>query len=240
MEICFQKEHWTRSDYEELLRYLSQIGEKDYQKFNQSLVPGEVKMYGVRIPALREMAKQIAKGNVEEYLALPKGDFNEEVMLEGFVIARLKLDDWKFRELMNSFVDKINNWQSCDTVATSCKQIKKFKSEYKEDIKGFLKSSNPWHQRFAIILLMSFYLEKEDVSDTLELVYQIDSEFYYVQMAAAWLLATALAKQRNITLEYFEKGIKNDTIVNMAVKKARESFRITKEDKEMLLQYKRS
>ena len=86
---------------------------------------------------------------------------------------------------------------------------------------------------------MAFYLDDAYIDTVLEKVERIDSDFYYVQMMQAWLLATAFAKCRPQTLAFLERGPMNAVTTNMAVRKIRESLRISKEDKELALQFKK-
>ena len=50
----------------------------------------------------------------------------------------------------------------------------------------------------------------------------------------AWYFATALAKQWDATIPYFEKSVMDKWTHNKAIQKARESYRVTKEQKEYL------
>ena len=51
--------------------------------------------------------------------------------------------------------------------------------------------------------------------------------------------ATAAAKCRDKTMKFLESNDLNATTQNMAVRKIRESLRISKEDKELVLQFKK-
>ena len=45
----------------EIREELDQLGEESYKQFNQKLIPGTDHVIGVRMPALRKLAKGIAK-----------------------------------------------------------------------------------------------------------------------------------------------------------------------------------
>ena len=47
---------------------LDQLGEESYKQFNQKLIPGTDHVIGVRMPALRKLAKGIAKTDSKQYL----------------------------------------------------------------------------------------------------------------------------------------------------------------------------
>ena len=53
-------------------------------------------------------------------------------------------------------------------------------------------------------------------------------------MAAAWLFATAIAKQRESALPFIEERRLSPWVHNKAIQKAIESYRVTPEDKAYL------
>ena len=57
-------------------------------------------------------------------------------------------------------------------------------------------------------------------------------------MAVAWLMCELMIKNRNQTLKYLEKHILNDFTINKTIGKCRDSYRVSKEDKEFLLKYR--
>ena len=58
----------------------------------------------------------------------------------------------------------------------------------------YLTSQNTWVVRTGLVIMLSNYLEQDTISQVLSRTCAITSNFYYVQMAQAWLLATAWAK----------------------------------------------
>ena len=61
---------------------------------------------------------------------------------------------------------------------------------------------------------------------------------YYVNMAVAWLVAECFTKQREQTLIFLHTHSLNNFTINKAIQKCRDSFRVSQEDKQMLLKYK--
>jgi len=87
--------------------------------------------------------------------------------------------------------------------------------------------------------MLGKYLEDEYIEGVLERSNNVISNFYYVQMANAWLIATAFAKYRDITLNFLHNTKIDNTTYNMAIRKMRESNRVSKEDKELVNTMKR-
>lgn len=224
------REHWTQTDYSEYIKYLKSLGVENYKDFNSNIIPDTPHAFGIRIPEARKIAKEILKGNYEEFLDCKKGDYHEEVIIEGLVMAGIKCGYNEMLGLMKRFADKIYNWAICDVV--SFKGIKKYLPEFFGDIEYFIYSENPWVQRFGFGCLMQFYLTDEYIDRVLEYVSSVNSDFYYVEMMQAWLVATAAAKQRDKTIAFLERGSLNTFTHNKAIQKMRESYRISKEDKE--------
>ena len=63
-------------------------------------------------------------------------------------------------------------------------------------------------------------------------------ERYYVQMGAAWAIAEMFIKQREITLAFLASKRATKFIQNKAISKIRDSFRVSKAEKDALLKYK--
>ena len=80
----------------EIREELDQLGEESYRQFNQKLIPGTDYIIGVRLPALRKLAKEIAKQDWRAYLKEALEEVNdqsahEEIMLQGLVIGYAKM-----------------------------------------------------------------------------------------------------------------------------------------------------
>lgn len=231
------REHWTQADYSEYIEYLKSLGEESYKEFNSKLIPDTPHAFGIRTPFLRKTAKEILKGNYAEFLDCEKSDYHEEVIIEGLVMSGIKCGYVEMLAYMKKFAGKIYNWAICDTV--SFKGVKKYLPEFFADIEYFIYNKNPWAQRFGFGCLMEFYLTDEYIDAVLEYVNSVNSDFYYVEMMQSWLVATAAAKQREKTLAFLKNNNLNDFTHNKALQKMRESYRISKEDKELAASLKR-
>ena len=83
-------------------------------------------------------------------------------------------------------------------------------------------------------MLMTFYLDDQFDPKFPELVANIKSEEYYVNMMIAWYFATALAKQYDYIIPYIEQKRLENWTHNKTIQKAVESYRITDEQKAYL------
>ena len=81
---------------------------------------------------------------------------------------------------------------------------------------------------------MRWFLDEDFQPGYLELPAAVRSEEYYVNMMTAWFFATALAKQWDAAIPYMEQRRLPDWVHRKTIRKAVESYRITKEQKDYL------
>ena len=94
---------------------------------------------------------------------------------------------------------------------------------------------------FVVRILQIFrhFLDADFSPALLRIPAIIRSEEYYVKMMVAWFFATALAKQWEATVALLEEQCLSPWVQNKAIQKARESYRISPEQKAYLLGLKR-
>lgn len=47
-----QEKQWNKTKYQEYIKYLKSLSDKEYQKFSQKLTPTKTELLGVRVPIL--------------------------------------------------------------------------------------------------------------------------------------------------------------------------------------------
>lgn len=239
----FSIESWTESDYEKLVEHLKSISDEKYKKFNFSLIPDENPdfMFGVRMPQLRALGKEISKGNANSFLKVSSNEYYEERMLKGIVVGLVKTDNFEeFVSLCNLAVADINNWALCDCFCGGLKQVKKYKEEFFEYLNNYLDSNDVWKIRVALISMLNYYLEDIYIDKVFERCDKVESDYYYVNMAQAWLIATAFVKCEEQTRKYLLNNNLSKFTFNKAIQKCIESRRIDADTKSYLKSLKRS
>ena len=209
-----------------------------YRDFQGKLIP-TVKLdtiIGVRTPELRNLAKKLVKEDYSSFInELPHKYFDEN-QLHAFIISELKDYD-ECITYINKFLPYVDNWATCDQM--SPKVFKKHHDELLEQIKLWIKSKEEYTIRFGIGMLMSHYLDDDFKPEYLDMVSNIKSDKYYINMMIAWYFATALTKQYKNAILYIENNKLDIWTHNKAISKAIESYRITDEQKEYLRTLKR-
>ena len=174
----------------------------------------------------------------------------EEKVVWGLMINALKATQDHKLALLRTFVPVIDNWAVCDTICCNIKWIKD-KEVLWEYLQPYFDSDREFEVRFAVVMSMIFFLDTESFQKVTARLDSIDfsriqSEFlspkeakfaeqargvakgerpYYVRMAVAWLLATALAKLPDQTRAYVNTSNLPEDVIRLYKRKARESFR---------------
>ena len=83
-------------------------------------------------------------------------------------------------------------------------------------------------------MLMQHFLDDRFELRFADMVADIHSEEYYINMMLAWYFATALAKQYDSIVPYMEQRRLDRWVHNKAIQKAVESYRVSPEQKAYL------
>ena len=207
-----------------------------YQAFQSKLSPtmDPALVIGVRMPALRKLAKELAgTPDAEVFLKELPHRYYEENNLHGLLISALP-DYAAAAAALEDFLPHVDNWATCDLL--SPRAFRRHPPELPEQIRRWIRDERPYTVRFGLGMLMQFYLDGEFRPAYLDLAAGVRREEYYVRMMAAWYFATALAKQYDAAIPYLEERRLDRWTHNKTIQKAVESFRITPEQKAYLRQ----
>lgn len=229
---------WNKKSYQEYLKYLESLSEEKYKNFQGKLTFTKYEMLGIRIPMLRRIAKRINKTDVKEFLKLNQNKYYEEVMIAGFVVAGIQ-DETAFDEAFLNHIKKIDDWSLCDSFCNSLKRLRENSIKYFEVAKELCFSKEEFISRVGLLLILVCFIEKENLGEIFTILNQIDSEQYYINMAEAWLVCELYIKYREETRTFLTNNNMNDFTQNKAISKIRDSYRVTKEEKDYLNTLKR-
>ena len=224
---------------EEIREKLYQMQDLKYKKFHSSLCPNVDNIIGVQVPKLRELAKELSKGEFRKYLELDDITFYEEKVIQGVLIGISKLSIEETKTYLEKFIPKIDSWAVCDVVCSSLKIANKYQDEMWEFLEKYINSTEEFEIRFAIVMYLDYYLNDKYIDKVIENIKKVKSDKYYVQMAIAWLLSIGYIKQKEKTLEYLINNNLDDFTYNKALQKIIESYRVSKDEKEIIRNMKR-
>lgn len=206
-----------------------------YRDFHSRLMPDHDKdlVIGVRTPVLRKLAKKLAKDpdSVEFLKELPH-KYYEENNLHAYLIESIAKDFDQAIALTEDFLPYINNWATCDTF--SPKAFKKNLDALYDKTLEWMESSHTYTVRYAVVTQLQYFLDDAFRAPMLDILADIHTEEYYINMAIAWYYSFALIKQYSAAIPLFEERRLDKWIHNKSLQKAIESYRIDKETKDYL------
>jgi len=220
---------------DKIVSRLFDMRDEAYRDFHARLVPTIPKesIIGVRTPQLRAYARELAKDPcIGEFLSELPHRYVEENNLHAWIVGTCSRDIETVLERIDEFLPYVDNWATCDMFAP--KIFAKHPARVEEKIYEWIASDCAYTVRFAIVTLLGFYLDEHFRSAHLAAVAAVNTEDYYVYMAAAWYFSVALVKQWDAAMPYIVERRLDKKTHNMAIRKAIESFRISPERKEYL------
>lgn len=219
---------------------LLELAEDSYKDFSSNLLPGVDNLIGVRLPYLRKIAKQIVKKDWLSYIEDDNEIYFEEVMLKGMVIGYLGgYDIEEILKYIADFIPKINNWSVCDSFCVGLKITNKNQERVWEFLKPYLCSDKEFEVRFAVVMMINFYIDDDYVKLVLKELDNIRHDGYYVKMAVAWAISISYIKFEELTLDYLKNNNLDDYTYNKSLQKICESLKVDKATKDVIKGMKR-
>lgn len=223
-----------------ILEILYTHQDSKYADFTSKLIPNipREKFIGVRSPEYKKILKEIEQNAQDElpcFLETLPHQFHEENILHVIYLNSLKNFDDAISKI-EKFLPYADNWAVTDSLNIPC--FKKTPKKLVPYLQKWLENEKPYTKRVAMIFLKKYFLEENFKTQYLDWVSKIRSQEYYVNMMIAWYFAEALTKQWDSTISYIKEQKLDKWTHNKAIQKARESFRICDENKELLKQLK--
>ena len=225
----------------EIEERLFSLQDLKFRDFHRKLIPdveGE-RVIGVRTPDLKKLAKEIYRSDrnaAEDFMkSLPHG-FYDENQLHAFLLCEEKDFDRCICGV-EAFLPYVDNWATCDQLSPAV--FKKHHDKLLPYIRKWLESARTYSVRFAMGMLMRYFLDDDFKAEYMETVAAFKSDEYYIKMMQAWYFATALAKQYECAVSFLRENRLEKWTHNKTVQKACESFRITADQKEELKKLRR-
>ncbi len=223
----------------EIRKELFALSEEKFREFASSLIPGCDNLIGVRIPQIRKIAKKIVKDNPIDYLDNASDIYFEETMLKALIIGNMNEDIEVTLEQIALFVPKITNWSLCDSFCNELKIVRLHKERVWKFLQSYHQSSMAYDIRFAVVMFLFHFIEKQYLDDILFICDVITHDDYYVKMAVAWCLQVCFVSFPQETMQYLKDNNLDDFTYNKALQKIIESLKVDKATKEIIKSMKR-
>lgn len=229
--------------------FLHSNSDQKYKEFTTKLVPNvdKSRFIGVRIPILRKYAIKLSKNEeilqqlntLQTNCLLGVKPYVEEVILFGFLINYSKLSITKKFELYNTLMPYLSSWYETDSIFQGVKDFSyvKNKNEVFNFATSLLQTESEFANRSAVVILLRYFLDSEYIDKTIQVLSNIRSEKYYVYMAISWAFCEILSADFIKGFNAIKTQKLQENIVKNTVKKANESYKISKENKQLLNEY---
>jgi len=232
------KEHWKKEDIEKFQNYILSFSKGEEKGlWEQRIINTKLPCIAVPSPIIKKITNEISKGNFLEFLDLWIWENFSNTSINGGLICKIKDFDLMMKYL-TKYSNKIDNWASCDLLKFNINE--KNKVQFFDLSQNLIKSEKPFVRRLGVIILFKFIDDENYIEKIFNTLNSFENEKeYYVNMASAWLFAECFTKQRDKTINFLSSHKLNKFTINKGIQKCRDSFRVSKEDKEMLLKYKK-
>ena len=220
--------------YNKIEEYFKECSDKDRQIFNKRIINTNYYIHGLRNDEIRKALELI--DDYDDFLRMKNFESYEMMFLYSEVIAKLK-DTSKIIAYLRGFLPLVDNWAIIDNLGSRLKKIDK--TLMLEYVKECLESDYEFIKRFGVVMFINGYLREEYLDLFFDYFDRIDKSQYYVMMAVAWAIASAYVKYKDRTLEYLDNNHLDDVTFNKAISKINDSYKVTREEKEMLRRKRR-
>ena len=228
---------WNEENYQEFINYLTSKKDVKYQHFHSKIIASD-NLIGLKTPELKKIAKEISKGNYQNFIKSNNSSLYEPIMIEGFMYGYLKIPFEELLGYLSDYLPKLNCWAHVDLLVSNLKIFTKNQELGFKYAKKLIHSKNNWIKRTGIIILLNYYLHDIYIEKTLEIISKIKTDDYYVKMAIAWLMSISYIKYKEKTLIYLV-NIEDNFIYNKALSKIVDSKRISDKEKQFIKSLKR-
>lgn len=208
-----------------LLKYEDKL----YRKHQLKIIKTNYEIIGIRMPTLRQIAQNKKKIKLNNFKTF------EELMISALAISYLK-DFNEIKPKLNKILKYVDNWSIIDSMASSFKIFKKEQKQGYDLIKKLLNSNEPFTIRLGLVLLLNYYINDQYINKVFKHIKEINNKHYYVMMANSWLICECFVFYPNLTIKILNQV--DETTRKKAISKINDSFRVTKEQKEIVRNYR--
>lgn len=231
------KEKWTKDDKKEFLKYLETYKNEDKIDWSKRLLNTKMDVLAIKTADIKSIAKEIDKGNYFSFLDLEIYDYYESMAISGFLITGIKDFETK-KAYLDKYIERIDNWASCDLLSFN---FKGDEDKYYQLAINYVSNKKPFIRRVGLNILFKLITNDYYLNQIYKVMNSLyDETDYYVNMMNAWLFCECFIKRREETIKFLKTHQLNKFTINKGISKCHDSYRVSKEDKEMLTKYRKN
>ena len=191
--------------------------------------------FGTSVPAIRKLAKQIAKKDYLSFIIQNRNTSFELRMLHAFVLGYAKDDIAILLTHFKNFIPYVNDWAINDSLCQNFTVSRRYQAQVWSFLMNYVKSKQEFESRIVSVILLSHYLNDEYIDRVISTLNKLYTKEYYASMGVAWAFATVMAKYPEKCLTYLQSPNcrLDNTTYNRTLQKIRESYRVADEIKSL-------
>ena len=230
------KDKWIKKDENEFYNYLESMSRPDKINWTKNILNTNMEVLAIKTPDLVFMAKEINKGDYFSFLDLEINNYYENTVINGKLITKIKEFD-VLKEYLDRYAEKVDNWSSCDLLKFN---VKNNEEKFFNLAIEYSNSELTFVRRIGMYILFKFIDNDYYVDKVYDMLNKFCNEKeYYVNMMNSWLVCELFIKRRDKTIKFLQNNMLNKFTINKAISKCRDSFRVSLEDKDFLLNFRR-
>lgn len=218
----------------EIRERLLALSEEGYRAFSAKLLPSYVQLLGVRLPALRRLARELAGSDWRSWLDTADSGCFEEILLQGMVIGYVQTDVEEILARTAAFIPLIDNWSVCDSFCSGLKIAGEHPERVWRFLQPYFSSEREFDVRFAVVMGLFYYIDDGGhwFPRLLDCLDAVCHPGYYARMAVAWAVSICFVRHPAETMMYLRRCRLESFTYSKALQKIMESRAVSPEDKE--------
>ena len=219
----------------EIREKLLSLEADNYRKYNETLLSSKSKIIGIKLGAVRKIAKELSKSDWRTYVeSLDDGDYFEEKLVAGISIFYSDADIYEKIKYSKKFTPFVDGWAVCDSVYMTPKLKNNEKKPFHDYAVECAFTEDEFTARVGLVSLLHSFTEDEYIDEIFEIINKIHFVGEYDRLAASWLMAECMAKCPERTKKLMKLCTVENKVYNKGITKMRESFRVSDEMKDIL------
>lgn len=213
--------------YKDVLLELKENSDAKYKDFIAKLVPNINKdtIIGVRMGALRSLAKKIKKTSSLEIFNEAKFYYREEKLLYALCIFKMSRSFDEAMDALDKFLLYIDNWEVTDLIAGEIIIDEAHIEDAFQKALSYVHCEDEYSIRLGLVIMNKKFNDEAHIEKILDAIKIIKLDTYYVNMAAAWLLCEIYFKNKEKVNKYLSSENISADIKKMTQQKIRESLK---------------
>lgn len=122
----------------------------------------------------------------------------------------------------------------CDSFCSGLKLARTHPEPVWEFLQSYFEDPRPFAVRFAVVMLLFYYIDAQHLPRVLALLEEVHSDEYYVKMAVAWAASMCYAAFPDETLPWLQAARLDEFTYRRTIRKICESHQVNAEQKSHL------